>query len=68
LDVSASLLAGFPEVVGESSRGMMVLLVKQVHLQKDVGEAASATERNVRKSSTYCHTDLRAIVLFALLE
>lgn len=37
MDVSASLLAGFPEVVGESSRGMMVLLVKQVHLQKDVG-------------------------------
>lgn len=31
-------------------------------------QAANATERNVRKSSPYCNTDLWAIILFAFLD
>lgn len=37
LEASEFGLEGLPEVVGESSRGMMVEFVKQVHLQKEVG-------------------------------
>lgn len=37
------------EVEMGASRGMMVLLAKQVHLQKEVGEAADASVRAERE-------------------
>lgn len=37
------------EVEMGASRGMMVLLVKQVHLQKEVGEAADVRVRRAER-------------------